>query len=263
MMRSCVSVFLVLLIFTSTIFYSVTAQSMGSKQPSPSNPISYFWGNSDLSDCWQNFDSEEFGGSSEDGYGEELDDGDGERLEVDFSCSVKENFNEDLFLNPTGKIVLEFGIRVDHAETEEEGDKPLTITLMKGNLEIASKEFTDIDTDEDEQIIWEIEVGGNTTRWNASSDEPIIRFEISKPGWVAYGTPCGVALRCGGSFRMYFSDNQDGMRSQIQFPVFEAPENPIIEEPEDEKNIPGFGLLNVLASVFLGALGRKEVFRRL
>mgnify|MGYP006081547165 FL=1 len=230
----------------------VSSQDSGSdsEQHSPLNSMLYFWGNDDLTDCLQHFDEDGTSGSSN-GYGEIISEGDGERIEVDVMCRMKEKFTEDMFLNPLGKIKIEFGIRLDHAGCDENtACKNLNITIMKNNIEIARKEFEGISTDENVQIEWELDIGDNMSVWNKSGEEPMIRFEMSKPGWIAYGTPCDLALRCGGSFRLYYSDNNDGMNSNIQFPIVDAPEIEI-EEVVEENKTPGFG---ILASLFALAL---------
>ncbi len=242
---------LVILVCSSMAAAPISAQSSNPEQPSAINNVLHFWGNEDATDCWENFDPEGSSGSADQGYGEEVDGGDAERLEVSISCRMKYSFEEDLYLNPTGKISVEFGVKVDHADAESEEDKDLTITLMKGNMEIESREFPGIATDEDVQLSWEIDVEENSTWWNRSEGEPSIRIEISKVGWDASGTPCSGALqvlKCGGSFRLYYSNNQEGLRSQIQFPVADAPE--VIEEVKSEdKGVPGFGLLSGLVAM--------------
>lgn len=257
---------LVTLLGSSTAVAPASAQTVDPEQPSPSNTVLYFWGNDDISDCWGNFDAEGSAGSADDGYGDEVDGNDNQRLEVDITCQMKYTFDEDLFLNPTGKISIEFGIRLDHAEAESDEDEDLNITLMKGNVEVASKAFPDLATDEDIQITWDLDVEENTTRWNLSGDEPRIRFTVSKVGWDSSGTPCeGVfqVLKCGGSFRLYYANNQDGMRSQIQFPIVDAPEIVEDEEPEDGGLLPGVGplpgfeLLSGLGALALASAGRR------
>ncbi len=232
----------------------ILAQSVDPEQPSPINNVLHFWGYEDISDCWDNFDPEGSGGSAEQGYGEEVDGGDAERLEVDITCSMKFNFDENMFLNPGMKIVVEVGLRVDHAEAESEEDEDLMISLMKGGDAIDSRSFPNIDTDEDVQLKWEVDVGENSTWWNSSKGEPGLRFQISKTGWDASGTPCSGALqvlKCGGSFRLYFSNNQDGMRTQVDFPIGEAPEIIVDEEPGDESALPGFELVTGLGAILL------------
>ena len=131
---------------------------------------------------------------------------------------------------------------------------------MKGNLEIDRREFPNVATDEDVQLSWELDVEENSTWWNRSEGEPNVRFEISKAGWDASGTPCSgplQVLKCGGSFRLYYSNNQEGMRSQIQFPIADAPE--LVEESEDGgKKTPGFGILSSLAAICLAVTAHRR-----
>ena len=110
-----VAVLLVMLLGLSTAVAPASAQTVNPAQPSPSNTRLYFLGNDDISDCWQSFDAEGSAGSADNGYGDEIDGGDSQRLEVDITCQMKYNFDDDVFMNPTGKISIEFGIRLDHA----------------------------------------------------------------------------------------------------------------------------------------------------
>ena len=260
MERRVVCAFLVILMCSSTLSAPSSAQTSNSGQPSPIDNILHFWGNEDASDCWENFDPQGTSGSAEQGYGEEVDGGDAERLEVSISCRMKFSFEENVYLNPTGKIAVEFGLRLDHADAESDEDEDLTITLMKGNVEIDSRSFPNVATNEDVQLSWELDVGENSTWWNRSEGEPSVRFEISKVGWDASGTPCSgplQLLKCGGTFRLYYSNNQEGLRSQIQFPIADAPE--VIEEPDSgSKKTPGFGFLASLAAVCLAFTAHRR-----
>lgn len=258
--RRSVSAFLVIMVCCSIPALPSSGQSSDSSQPSPINNILHFWGNEDASDCWENFDPQGSSGSAEQGYGEEVDGGDAERLEVSISCRMKFSFEENVYLNPTGKIAVEFGLRLDHADAESEEDEDLTITLMKGNTEIDRRSFPNVATNEDLQLSWEIDVGENSTWWNRSEGEPNVKFEISKVGWDASGTPCSGALqilKCGGSFRLYYSNNQEGLRSQIQFPIADSPE--IVEESMTaDKGTPGFGLLSSMAAFCLAFTAHRR-----
>ena len=263
MIRRCTATLLVAILCTSCVSSPSLAQTFNSEQPSPANNILYFWGNEDLTDCWENFDVET-GGSAEQGYGEDVDGGDAERLEVDVTCRMKFTFDENVYLNPGMKITVEIGIRVDHAEAESDEDEDLTITLMKGDTVVDSRAFPNLDNDQDMQLKWEIDVEENSTWWNASDGEPSVRFQISKVGWDASGTPCSgllQVLKCGGFFRLYYSNNQDGMRTQIQFPIAEAPEVIVEEEPE-EKGLPGFGLLSGFWSLAMAGAAFSRVSQR-
>ena len=264
MLRRVSTALLVMLLCSAGISSSALAQSLDPEQPSPINNILHFWGNDDLTDCWENFDPEGSSGSAEQGYGEEVDGGDAERLEVDVTCRMKFAFDQNVYLNPGMKITVEIGIRVDHAEVESDEDEDLTITLMKGDTVIDSRSFPNLNNDEDMQLKWEIDVQENSTWWNASDGEPSVRFQISKVGWDASGTPCSgmlQVLKCGGSFRLYYSNNQDGMRTQIQFPIAETPEIVVEEQPAD-KGLPGFGLISAIGGLAMAGAAFSRVSRR-
>ena len=80
-----VAVLLVMLLGSSTAIAPVSAQTVDPEQPSPSNTVLHFWGNDDISDCWQSFDAEGSTGSADNGYGDEIDGGDSQRLEADIT----------------------------------------------------------------------------------------------------------------------------------------------------------------------------------
>ena len=260
MLGRVLAILLTALLLSSVFSFYSSAQSTDPEQPSPQNNILYFWGTQDLTDCWENFDSDGSTGSAEEGYGEEIDGGDAERLEVDITCKMKYNFEGNVYLNQGMKITMEFGVRIDHAEAEDEQDQDLTISLLKGDDIIDSTSFPNLRNDENMQLSWDITVGENATWWNSSDGEPRVRFQISKVGWDASGTPCSgmfQLLKCGGSFRVYFSDNQDGMRSQIKFPIAETPET-VVEIESEDKGLPGFGLAAGLGALAMAAIASSR-----
>ncbi len=260
MARSVLAPIILTILCTSSMAPIAFAQSVDSEQPSPINNFLHFWGNEELSNCWGSFDGDDSGGSAEQGYGEEVDGGDAQRLEVDITCRMKYDFDENVYLKAGMKITLEFGLRIDHADAESEEDEDLTITLMKGSEVVDSRSFPDIATVQDIQLKWELDVIENSTWWNASDGEPSVRFQISKVGWDASGTPCSgplQMLKCGGFFRVYYSNNQEGLRTQIQFPIGEAPEVVIEEGPED-KGLPGFSFLTGLSGMAMAVIATRR-----
>jgi hypothetical protein len=64
-------------------------------------------------------------------------------------------------------------------------------------------------------------------------------------------------LKCGGFFRVYYSNNQEGLRTQVQFPIGEAPEIVIEEGPED-KGLPGFGFLTGLSAMAMAVIATRR-----
>ncbi len=261
MKEGALALFILSLLCSSHMAPISQAQTVDPEQPSPINNFLYFWGNEELSDCWESFDGDGAGGSAEQGFGEEVDGGDAERLEVDITCRMKYDFDEDVYLKAGKKITLEFGLRIDHADAESEEDEDLTITLMKGSTVVDSRSFPDIATDEDIQLKWELDLSENTTWWNVSDGEPSVRFEISKMGWDASGTPCSgplQMLKCGGFFRLYYSNNQEGLRSQIEFPIGETPEI-VIEEDSVDNEVLGFSVIAGISSIaFAVIVPRRE-----
>ncbi len=254
------ALFVLTILCSSCMTPLASAQALDSEQPSPINNFLHFWGNEELSDCWESFDSDGSSGSADQGYGEEVDGGDAERLEVDISCRMKYDFDENVFLKAGKKIALEFGLRIDHADAESDEDEDLTITLMKGETIVDSRSFPDIATNQDIQLRWELDVSENTTWWNSSDGEPSVRFEISKMGWDASGTPCSgplQMLKCGGFFRLYYSNNQEGLRSQIEFPIGEAPEI-VMEEDGESDNVPGFSVIAGLSSIAIAVIAPRR-----
>jgi len=238
------------------------------KQPSPENPHMHTWGTDDLSSCWTHFDGNDSAGSAESGYGSRVF-STGSQVEVGFSCPMQENLKQNLFLNPNGTIVVELGFRIFSDDCDPDQDpncKELTLTLSKGNLAVATEVFPAVNNDwEDDQVRWELSVDSNTSRWNMSSEEPKLTIEFSKPG-RAWGPEC-IILDCEGEFRMYYSNNGEGMAVETNFPVINQSLVPGSggeggPDSEDDKGVPGFGLLTGLSALALalatGRFGTEE-----
>ena len=64
------SLSVVLLFTVSILSVFVVAQDDQNNHPTQEQPYMYFWGEEDLFDCWNNFDSNASAGSSSSGYGE-------------------------------------------------------------------------------------------------------------------------------------------------------------------------------------------------
>ena len=98
MPRSILAPIVLTLLCTSSLTPTTLAQGLDPEQPSPINNLLHFWGNEELSDCWESFDGDGSGGSADQGYGEEVEGGDAERLEVDVTCRMKYDFDENVYL---------------------------------------------------------------------------------------------------------------------------------------------------------------------
>ncbi|MBJ29535.1 MAG: hypothetical protein CMB61_05725 [Euryarchaeota archaeon] len=231
------------------------------KQPSVDNPHMHFWGTSDLSSCWSHFDGNDSTGSAEEGYGSRTY-GSGQ-VEISMSCRNQENYKEHMFLNPNGTILIEIGVAIYSDDCDQEIEKScLTLSLRKGNLVVASEVFPATDNSfNDEQIRWEIPVDANMTEWNKSQEEPTLDIEYSAPGYN--GVECGWLNDCTGEFRLYYSDNQEGMDVVVNWPIINVTDQ---VEPEEEGGsgessgggLPGFGILAGLSAMAMAVIAPRR-----
>jgi len=239
------------------------------RQPSVDNPHMHYWGTSDLASCWSHFDSNDSTGSSETGYGAKTFNS-GQQVDVSFNCRSQDNFKENMYLNPNGTILIEVAVKIYSADCDPEQDsncKDLTLSLYRGNIVVATQVFPAVGNNyEEEQVRWEIPVDNNMTVWNKSQEEPALQVEYSKPG--VNDITC-IVLDCTGEFWFYYSNNEDGMDVEVNFPIINMTE---VVDPNDDGDggdddgalpggLPGFGLmagLGALAIAAVAANGRSE-----
>ena len=99
-------------------------------------------------------------------------------------------------------------------------------------------------------------------RWNRSIEEPEIQVEFSWPGENCI--LCGVLFDCDGEFRFYYSNNEDGMTAEANFPVINMTEavDPEGEGGGDEDGggggLPGFGLMAGLGALAIAAVAANQ-----
>ena len=261
---------LALLLALSTVAAPASAQDVvqDPKQPSVDNPHMHIWGNSDLSQCWTHFDGNDSAGSASEGYGEEAF-GEGQQVEVDFSCSMQENLKQDLYLDANGTITFEFVVAIYSGENCDDSSQeciPLTFTLMKGSTEIAKQEFPSVNKNgEDEALQWNLNANETMARWNKSIEEPEIHVQFS---WAAdTGLLCGFVFDCTGEFRFYYSNNEDnGNDTVVNFPVINhtipgegGGDGGIGDAVSDA--LPGFGLVMGIGALALAAVGASRFTR--
>ena len=95
------------------------------------------------------------------------------------------------------------------------------------------------------------------TVWNKSIEEPVLDIEFSKPG---YNDITCIAFDCTGTFRFYYSNNEDGMDVEANFPIINMTE---AVDPDgeggggggtDAGGLPGFGILAGLAAMAMAVI---------
>ena len=236
------------------------------RQPSVDNPHMHYWGTSDLASCWSHFDSNDSTGSSETGYGAKTFNS-GQQVDVSFNCRSQDNFNENMYLNPNGTILIEVGVKIYSADCDPEQDsncKDLTLSLYRGNIIVATQVFPAVGNNyEEEQVRWEIPVDNNMTVWNKSQEEPALQVEFSKPG--VNDITC-IVLDCTGEFWFYYSNNEDGMDVEVNFPIINMTEAVDPDGDEDGGDddgglpggLPGFGILAGLSAMALAVIAPRR-----
>ena len=263
MSRRLLALSLSFFLLSSVVAAPASAQAADDpKQPSVENPHMHFGGTDDISSCWTHFDSNDSAGSAEGGHGEKTF-SQGQQVDVSFTCRIQENFKDTMYLNPNGTIVIEIGLRI-YSDDCADGDsscKELTLTLYKGNMEVAVETFPSVDNNyNDEQLRWEIPVSENMTTWNKSQEEPALGVEYSKPG--INDITC-IILDCTGEFWFYYSNNEDGMTAEANFPVINMTDAIVGEESPGEEGesgggLPGFGLVAGLGAMAMAAFASQS-----
>ena len=93
----------VVLLFSVSILSVFVAAQDENNHPTEEQPYMYFWGEEDLFECWNNFDSNASAGSSSTGYGE-IEFPEGQDVSVDFSCNMQMGFSDDFLLKLTNYL---------------------------------------------------------------------------------------------------------------------------------------------------------------
>ena len=219
-----VSFGLSLLILITLAIPPVLGQTTDNRQPNPENATMYLWGDSALAngDCINHFSSDN---SSEFGFGEY-----DETENINFTCALYEPLIEEMFLNPNETINLEIGFLIQSSENS--GGDELKISLKRDSKVLAQKEFI-LPTFSDEQVSWQIPVSENMSYWPKDS-VPQLQIEFSKPGPTNLECldPNKALAGCEPKFRIYYSDNNEGLDIEGIFPILD-PSDPAAINPND------------------------------
>ena len=259
--RVTLSIVLATLLALSTLVAPTTAQVTDDpKQPSIDNATMYVWGTQDLGNCWTHFDSNDTA-SHEEGFGMK-EFSQGSQVNVDYQCRLQDSLKEDMHLDPNGTIAFQLGFSTWSGDCEDDGNDSacmdLKITLSKGSLDVATRQFPAVSTSgDDEQILWDIPVDNNTVKWSFNGEDPIFRIQYSKPGYN--GLECAIPGQdCSGEFKMYYSNNQEGMKVDVKFPIINVSDvidpNEEVASGSGDSGLPGFGLIAGLGALAMAAV---------
>jgi hypothetical protein len=261
---------LVVLLLVSSIGAPATAQDtfVDPKQPTPDNNLMAIYGNSDLSNCFSHFDTNDTTGSAAEGFGEQIWTQANTQIEVDYTCR-SESFKQDMYLEENGTIEvrLDFMIEADTGSCGQDNVDctNLTLTLYKGGIELAMQEFPATATNgNDDSVIWNVDVDRNMTRFNRSGEEPQLRVQFSAPGYNGVAGLCQFTY-CGGEFRMYYHTpgNDTGF---VDFPVI----NQSMPGNMDDDSalgavgdaLPGFGLMAGMSALAMAAVASSRINKK-
>ena len=226
--RRSLSIGIVLLIAISCFAATTSAQSDSSdNHPTEDDPYMYFWGNEDLSECWNNFDTADQKGNGDSAIYGELSFPEGQDVIVDFSCELQSGFSEDFVLeiNESISIRIKFNIESGNCGGEE---CDLTLTLFRGDEEIS--QFTEsansVNNGNDYTTNWDIPVDDSIRDWSKDTRTTItVSYAVPAQtnGACAVPDPLGQ-VDCSGSFRMYYSewgeDSPEVAVGFVEFPIY-------------------------------------------
>ncbi len=217
------SLAVVLLFSVSLLSVFVVAQDGQNNHPTEEQPYMYFWGEEDLFECWNNFDSNASAGSSSTGYGE-IEFPEGQDVIVDFSCNMQMGFSDDFLLEINESISIRMKFAIESGNCG--GDcTDLTLTLSRGQEQLSQfiLPANSVNNGNDFTSQWDILVNDSIRSWDRDS-MLTISVEYSVP---AQNTgPCALPdplnqVDCSGSFRMYYSDEGASPGDvYAEFPVY-------------------------------------------
>jgi hypothetical protein len=261
--RVTLSIVLATILALSTLVAPSTAQIADDpKQPSETNNVMVMLGSQDLANCFTHFDANDTSGSAEQGYGEKSF-SEGSQVNVMFNCQLEKSFTEHMYLT-NGSIVFDFTVEIDSMDCNDNSDcTNLTVIVSKGQQAIKRQEWPveQVNSGNPVNLEMVIEVDEMTNTWNKSSQEPLIEFEYSAPGWSTLD--CAIpGIDCPGYFRLYYYTvgNNTGI---MDFPIANTtdPNNPgdnMGGSPSDSGGLPGFGLMAGVSALAMAAVAVSQ-----
>ena len=217
------SLAVVLLFSVSLLSVFVVAQDGQNNHPTEEQPYMYFWGEEDLFECWNNFDSNASAGSSSTGYGE-IEFPEGQDVSVDFSCNMQMGFSDDFILeiNESISIRMKFAIESGNCGND---CTDLTLTLSRGQEQISQfiLPANSVNNGNDFTSQWDILVNDSIRSWDR---ETLLTISVEYSVPAQNTGPCALPdlpdlVDCSGSFRMYYSD-EGGSPGDVyaEFPIY-------------------------------------------
>ena len=217
------SLAVVLLFSVSLLSVFVVAQDGQNNHPTEEQPYMYFWGEEDLFECWNNFDSNASAGSSSTGYGE-IEFPEGQDVSVDFSCNMQMGFSDDFILeiNESISIRMKFAIESGNCGND---CTDLTLTLSRGQEQISQfiLPANSVNNGNDFTSQWDILVNDSIRSWDR---ETLLTISVEYSVPAQNTGPCALpdplnTVDCSGSFRMYYSD-EGGSPGDVyaEFPIY-------------------------------------------
>jgi len=228
-------------------------------QPTAEHNTMYVFGNAPLSSCWSKFNNTD-GDSAN--YGEKSQGGTA-TMDVKVTCRMDPVLQDDVRLAESEMIQFRFSVFLggtwENGQGSCNGDcENLNISLLKGNREVAVKEF-DALSDEDNQIVWDLPVTEDLVPWNGSQESLAVEFRmvIKSSTGAAFWNPDDEAI-----FGLYFThpDNPPERNATVTFPILNES---AVEELEGggkdkDEQTPGFTAMIGVGGLAAAALLRPK-----
>jgi len=228
-------------------------------QPTAVHNTMYVFGNAALSSCWSAFNS-----TNEDSaeYGEDSQGGNA-AMDVKVTCRMDPALDDDVRLAEGEMIQLRFTVFLggtwENGQGSCNGDcENLNVSLLKGNREVAVKEFDSLSDDEN-MISWDLPVTEDLVPWNGSQENFAIEFRMvikSAEGGLFFSADDEAI------FRLYFThpNNPPERNATVTFPILNESAVEELEGGGKDKggDTPGFTAMLGIGGLAAAALLRPK-----